>query len=82
MVESCWITESLQWPSSALGPQTAAMKSRIIPSKKVLFQLVAGDDAVQLGGVSSGTTTCDVIDCISLNFDMNELIMVAVRTQD
>jgi hypothetical protein len=32
-VESCWTTESLQAPVIASGPQTAAMKSRMMASK-------------------------------------------------
>ena len=56
-VESCCTTPSLQAPDAALGPQTALMKSLMMPSKSVLFQLVAGLDSVQSDGVSSVTTT-------------------------
>ena len=57
MVDSCWATECVHVPFAASGPQTASMKSFMMPSNSVEFQLVAGLVSVQSGGVSSGTTT-------------------------
>ena len=56
-MESCCTTLFSQAPVTASGPHTAAMKSRMMASKSVEFQFVAGVVAVQSEGDSSVTTT-------------------------